>query len=165
MLLITACSNDTQPVGKMPPSLTVGKPAPDFIFQTLTDVDGKSVSLKQYQGKVIYLDFWASWCKPCLKSMPQLNKLRSELMTLGFEVVAVNLDNDPENGKIFLAEHPVDYPVVYTSSTDIYKLYQIKVLPTSFIIDKKGILRYAHLGFKDKDIIEIRKQIMLLLVN
>lgn len=160
---ITACSEDITPIGKMPPVLKIGEVAPDFVFQSLFGEDKSGVKLSSFKGKVIYLDFWASWCKPCLISMPLLNQLRSDLVDNDFEVIAVNLDDNIENGKSFLLNSPVDYPAVVTNNKHIYELYKLNGLPTSYLIDKQGIVRYSHQGFKEKDIKGIKKQIFLLL--
>lgn len=166
-LFVGGCDLVDVPVGKMPPVLTMGEPAPDFEFYPLAapglDLGNKRDKLSALQGRVIYLDFWASWCVPCLKSMPQLNQLSSELSGSGFEVIAVNLDENPENGIAFVQEHPVDYPVVRADDEDISGLYQLNGLPTSYLIDRQGVLRYAHQGFKDQDLPIIRKHIVALL--
>jgi len=161
--LVTACTDDNQPVGRMPSVLTMDETAPDFVFQSLMDSQQIKQKLSMHVGKVIYLDFWASWCKPCLKSMPELNLIRADLKDNGFEVIAVNLDLDPENGKKFIVNYPVDYPVVRASNENIHSLYQISGLPTAYIIDRQGILRYAHQGFNEKDIKLIKKQVFSLL--
>ncbi len=163
LVFISGCSDVETPVGKMPPVLKIGEMAPEIIFQSLMSDGNIDDRLTNYRGKVIYLDFWASWCKPCLTSMPLLDKMRKELGNDEFEILAINLDNDPNNGRDFLVKYPVDYPVVHTAELDIYKLYQINVLPASYLIDKQGVLRYAHQGFKANDISKIRHEVMLLL--
>jgi len=117
----------------------------------------------KYRGKIIYLDFWASWCKPCLTSMPLLNELRNELLDQGFEVVAVNLDNDVSNGQKFVTDHPVDYPIIIAEDNNISFLYQIKGSPTAYLIDRDGILKYVHQGFNVKDIDKIKDHVLELL--
>ncbi|RLA03947.1 MAG: TlpA family protein disulfide reductase [Gammaproteobacteria bacterium] len=166
LVVMGSCSDGKPPTGRMPPVLTLGKAAPDFAFQMIQDgefnPEHATDSLNNYKGKVVYLDFWASWCKPCLKSMPLLNDLRAELGRDDFEVIAVNLDINASLGQEFLADHPVDYLVVRTDDS-INELYKIKGLPTSYFIDKDGILRYAHQGFKVEDMKKIRQQLMSLL--
>ena len=163
LLFVAACSDDKAPVGKMPPVLTLGVNAPDFIFKSIFDSEKIASKLSHYQGKVIYLDFWASWCKPCLKSMPILNQMRADLADSGFEVIAVNLDLDPAKGKEFLAKYPVDYPVVRTAIEEVSELYKVTVLPMSYLIDRKGVLQYAHQGFNERDTKQIKKQALTLL--
>jgi len=167
LIFIFSCTEQSTPVGKMPPVLKMNQMAPDFIFQTMkdsmTNPELNTKRLSQLQGKVIYLDFWASWCKPCLKSMPLLNQMRANLIDEEFEVIAINLDNKPELGIKFVQQNPVDYPVVRAEDDTIFQLYQINGLPTSYLLDKEGVLRYVHQGFKEKDMDKIRQQVMLLL--
>lgn len=137
------------------------EPAPAF---SLPDIySGESKNLEQYRGKVIYLDFWASWCGPCRQSLPLLNKLRSELGEGNFEVIAINLDENPEDGKRFLEKYPVSYPVLTDNSGDTPQKYQLSGMPTSYIIDQKGNLRGAHQGFRSGDIEKIRDSVNALL--
>jgi len=160
---ISACSEDAAPIGKMPPVLKIGEVAPDFVFQSLLGENKSELKLSSFKGKVIYLDFWASWCTPCLISMPLLNQIRGDLANESFEVIAVNLDDNIEKAKTFLLNSPVDYPAVVTKNKHIYELYKLNGLPTSYLIDRQGIVRYSHQGFNEKDIKGIQKQIFLLL--
>ena len=163
ILLTAGCDTTEKPVGRMPPTLSVGEPVPDFEYHTLAAADVSLKKFSQSQGKVVYLDFWASWCKPCLISMPKLDRLRSELKGEGFEVIAVNLDDDPEKGREFLAKHRVNYPVVQATDDTITDLFQIYGLPTSYLVDRQGVLRYVHQGFREEDLSKIRHQVEQLL--
>jgi thiol-disulfide isomerase/thioredoxin len=165
LFLITACTDENPPVGRMPAVLAVNEKAPDFDFESLMDSEILNHKLSQYQGKVIYMDFWASWCLPCLKSMPLINKMRSELDQSDFEVIAVNLDLDPEKGREFILKYPVDYPVVRAVSENMFGLYQLNGLPTAFLIDKRGIIRFTYQGFKEHDILKIKQQVIYLQNN
>ena len=137
------------------------EPAPAF---SLPDIySGESKTLEQYQGKVIYLDFWASWCGPCRQSLPLLNTLRKELGEDNFEVIAINLDADPEDGKRFLQKYPVKYPVLTDTSGTTPQKYQLTGMPTSYLIDQKGNLRGAHQGFRNGDIDKIRDAVKALI--
>ena len=138
-----------------------GDKAPNFKLRNL--FTGKAQSLKQFRGKVVYLDFWASWCGPCRQSLPLLNKLRGELRRSGFEVVAVNLDENTKNAKRFLRKFPVNYPVLLDPKGKVADRYELPGMPTSFLIDKRGKVRVVHIGFKPKDINKIRKQVISLL--
>ena len=130
-------------------------------------VSGPENGLKPetYQGKVVLIDFWATWCGPCQKSMPFFNHLRNEQQKDGFEIVAVNVDEDAETAREFLRNHPVDYPIVFDPSGECPKTYQVKAMPSSYLLDKSGKVRYIHLGFRDSDQASLREQIQGLLAE
>ncbi|MBL4606232.1 MAG: TlpA family protein disulfide reductase [Pseudomonadales bacterium] len=139
----------------------VGDRAPDISLPHLT---GESqLDLKQLKGKVVYLDFWASWCGSCRVSLPLLNELRSDLSKKGFEVVGVNVDVKPKDGIAFLEKFPVSFPVLSDPKGKTPELYRLKGMPTSYLIDKKGIIRHIHVGFKKGDMAKIEKQVLALL--
>lgn len=117
----------------------------------------KNISSNDFKEKVLYVDFWASWCIPCRKSLPQLNELRERLKRNGkdFEILAINLDSDPNEAIAFLNKYPVDYPVVYDAEGKYPKLYGVKGMPTSYILDPQGKIRYVHSGFRSSDIKKI----------
>ncbi len=121
------------------------------------------LDLEKYQGKVIYLDFWASWCPPCKQSMPFLNALRNELFDQGFEVIAINVDEDSENARKLLNQFPVNYIVAMDAHGECPKMYDVKAMPSAYFIDRKGIIRKIHLGFRHSDEPEIRGFVMKLL--
>jgi thiol-disulfide isomerase/thioredoxin len=139
----------------------VGQPAPTCpaIFSR-TNV---SLDPSDYKGKVVLLDFWATWCPPCIKSMPFFNALHNELGKDGFEVVAINLDEDHDTVSAFLAEHKVNYPIAFDPQGECPKTYDVKAMPSSYLLDKSGIVRKIHLGFRDGDQALLREQIKSLL--
>lgn len=134
--------------------------APEFTLKTLDEE--RQISLKDYRGKVIYLDFWASWCGPCRKSLPMLNELRNELKDRGFEVLALNVDETREEGLRFLKEYPVDYPTLFDNEGTA-ATYQLRGMPTAFLIDHNGKLHSQHVGFNPKDMGSIREEVLSLL--
>jgi len=134
-----------------------GDAAPGF---SLPALDGKSkVSLADYKGKVVWLDFWASWCGPCLKSLPELEKLRKQMPEDKFQIVAVNVDQDPKKALRFLGKHPIGYPSGSDPKGKIPEQFGLKTMPTSYLIDEKGVVRTVHKGYRDGDMTEIRKHI------
>ncbi|APR67536.1 TlpA family protein disulfide reductase [Thalassolituus oleivorans] len=137
------------------------QPAPAFTLPKL--VGEGTYSLSQFRGQVVYLDFWASWCGPCRKSLPLLNNLRGELHQQGFEVLAVNLDEDKASGLDFLKEVPVSYPTLHDANGTTPNAYGLRGMPTSYLIDRNGIMRAVHMGFKPSDMTEIRAQVVQLL--
>jgi thiol-disulfide isomerase/thioredoxin len=142
----------------------VGQPAPQFTLPTLQQ--DQPTTLKQFAGKVVYLDFWASWCAPCRTSFPLLNKLHEKLKAQGFEVVGINLDEDKANAEKFLQEFPVGFTVLRDAKGDLAdKQYIVESMPTSFIIDKKGVVQNVHHGFASGDINELEAKITELLAQ
>jgi len=141
----------------------VGQPAPQFTLPTLQQ--DQPTALKQYAGKVIYLDFWASWCAPCRTSFPLLDKLHEKLKAQGFTVVAINLDEDKANAEKFLQEFPVGFTVLRDAKGEWADQFVVESMPTSFIIDKQGVVQNIHHGFASDDIKELEEKIMTLLAK
>jgi peroxiredoxin len=139
----------------------VGQPAPDFRAPAL---DGpKPLSLKDFRGKVVYLDFWASWCAPCATALPVLDSFRDEFGADGFQVLAVNVDSDPAKARQFLERRPVGYPSVTDPEGRLPGQFGVETMPTSFLIDRNGVVRLVHRGFKKSDADELRAEIRKLL--
>jgi thiol-disulfide isomerase/thioredoxin len=142
-------------------ALEPGQPAPGFVLPSLED-DSQKISLKSYRGKVVWLDFWASWCAPCLTAMPELEKLRQQLPAKDVQIVAVNLDQDPKKALKFLAKNPVGYPSASDVKGGLPQQFGVKTMPTSYLIDRKGVVRLVHPGFRRGDIETIREEILAL---
>lgn len=138
-------------------ALKPGDRAPAFSAPLL---DGKgNLSLGQYRGKVVYLDFWASWCAPCLTSIPLLEELRSEFPGDDFQVLAVNVDEDPDKARRFLSRVSVQYPSATDPAGRIPEIFGIETMPTSFIIDRQGVVRHVQKGFRESELDSIRSRI------
>lgn len=142
---------------------TIGQPAPQFTLPALSN--DQATTLKQYAGKVIYLDFWASWCAPCRTSFPLLNKLQQKYKDKGFEVVAINLDEDKASAEKFLKDIPVEFTILRDGTGEWADQYVVESMPTSFIIDKQGIIQNIHHGFVSSDIDELDKKVAKLLAD
>jgi thiol-disulfide isomerase/thioredoxin len=140
---------------------SVGDKAPDFNLPRLDSAG--MINLKQYRGKLVYVDFWASWCSPCRKSLPALNAIRQEFRKKGFEVIAINLDEERDDAMEFLKEFPVTYPTAHDASGNVPEAYGLVGMPTGYLIDKKGTVRWVHVGFKKSDIEPLKQRINTLL--
>lgn len=116
-----------------------------------------------FKGKVVLLDFWATWCPPCLKSMPFFNSMRNKYLQDGFEIVAINVDEDTETAHQFLQEHPVDYLMAFDPKGECPKIYDVTAMPSSFLLDKTGKIRKVHFGYRDSDQSILTQQITDLL--
>jgi thiol-disulfide isomerase/thioredoxin len=141
----------------------VGQAAPQFTLPTLQQ--NQPTALSQFAGKVVYLDFWASWCAPCRTSFPLLNQLHEKLKAQGFEVVAINLDEDKTKAEQFLKEIPVSFTVLADAKGEWADKFVVESMPTSFIIDKQGVVQNIHHGFTAGDITELEKKITELLAK
>jgi cytochrome c biogenesis protein CcmG/thiol:disulfide interchange protein DsbE len=106
--------------------------------------------LADYEGKVVVLDFWASWCVPCRRSFPWMNEMQQKYADDGLIVVAVNLDNDATDAAEFLREYPADFRVVYDTDKTMARKYEVQAMPSSFLIGRDGKQIDSHLGFKVK---------------
>ncbi|MEX2335437.1 MAG: TlpA disulfide reductase family protein, partial [Pseudohongiella sp.] len=111
------------------------------------------IQLSDLQGKVVYVDFWASWCLPCLRSLPQVNGLYEQYRDQGFEVVAITIDDPVADATEFLddLEVPLAYAVVLDATADVMDQYRVVGMPTSFLIDRDGVVRKVHKGFREGD--------------
>lgn len=138
-------------------ALEEGDRAPAFAAPALTG-EG-TVELSKYRGKVVYLDFWASWCAPCLKAVPALEELRGEFPESKFQILAVNVDKETKKALKFLAKKPVGYPSVSNPKGDIPGKFGLETMPSSYLIDQNGVVRYVHKGFRDGDIDVIREEV------
>jgi thiol-disulfide isomerase/thioredoxin len=125
--------------------------------------DIKDFDLGQYQGKVVYLDFWASWCKPCQKSFPWMNDLMNKYPADKFQVVTINLDSNEQDMKTFLEHVPAHFTVFHDPSGQVAEKFKLPGMPTSFIIDQNGTAVKKHIGFFQSKIDVIESEIEALL--
>ena len=138
-----------------------GGPAPALSLQNL---DGRPVRLEDYRGKVVLLNFWATWCEPCREEMPSMNKLRAAFAGRPFEVLAVNLGEGEPRIKRFLEQVPLDFPVLLDRDSAAAKAWRVRVLPASFLIGPDGRIRYSVLGEYNWSQESVRSAIGALLV-
>lgn len=139
-------------------ALEIGEEVPEFSLSQMGK-DG-TLSPQNLKGKVIYVDFWASWCGPCRISFPGLSALREELHDKGFEIYAINLDENTKDAKKFLEEFKVSYPILQGYNTGVPELFDLMGMPTAYLVDQKGIVQWKHSGFKEKDLSKIKKKIL-----
>lgn len=140
---------------------SVGSAAPPIQLKSLKT--GQMESLAGLKGKVVLVDFWASWCIPCRKSLPMFNDLRAKIGADKFEIFAVNLDENVDDAMAFLAKYPVNYPVVWDQAQSTPEQYQVMGMPSSYLVDQNGVLRAVHKGFKEEDIGKYEQEIRGLL--
>ncbi len=124
----------------------IGKEAPRL---TLPDLNGKSTSIKSFRGDVILLNFWATWCAPCKREMPALEKLYKRYKEKGFRVVAVSIDNDKAAIEGFLSKIPLSFIILHDKKIEAAKKFKVYAYPTTFLIDRNGIIREKFIGEED----------------
>ncbi len=120
-----------------------GHPAPDFTLQTL---DGEALSLSDLRGKAVVLNFWATWCPPCQAEMPELQAAHEAYSRGGLVVLGVNQAENRATVQAFLDERQLTFPVVLDSQYEVSQLYQVNSLPTTFFIDRDGVIREIVIG-------------------
>ncbi len=123
-------------------------PAPQF---TLPAKAGGEVSLAQYKGQVVMINFWASWCGPCRQEMPLLEDIYKKYNKLGFTLIGVNVEPDSKAADEWLKQTPVTFPVLYDKASKVSEAFSVAGMPTTVIIDRKGNVRYRHVSYKPGD--------------
>lgn len=134
--------------------------APDF---SLKDPGGKTVALSSSKGKVVLLNFWATWCPSCVSEMPSLNKLYGEMKSRGLEIIAVSTDRSAIGVRDFREEHGLAFPVLMDEDREVTGLYHVFSLPTSFLINRKGYIVEKFFGAYDWTGQEMKEKIEKLL--
>ncbi|MGH8185613.1 MAG: TlpA family protein disulfide reductase [Steroidobacteraceae bacterium] len=134
--------------------------APSF---SLPSRAGDTVSLDQLKGKVVMLNFWASWCGPCRQEMPLLDQMHKRYSSLGFTLIGVNVEANTKDAERWLQQTPVSFPVLFDRDSKVSKAYDVSAMPSTVFIDRKGNLRYLHRGYKAGDESEYLNQIRALL--
>jgi thiol-disulfide isomerase/thioredoxin len=127
-----------------------GQAAPDFAIPAGTGATAGEARLADLRGKVVYLDFWASWCGPCKQSFPWMAAMQARYAAQGLQIIAVNLDTDSEDGKRFLLATPAAFPVTFDPEGKLPRQYAIKGMPSSILIGRDGRVRKQHAGFNPK---------------
>ena len=134
--------------------------APNF---TLKSRSGKNIKLSELRGQVVMLNFWASWCGPCRKEMPLLEKIYKKYKRLGFTLLGVNVEENSAAAKKYLKEVKVSFPILFDTTNKTSKLYDVSAMPTTILIDRNGKQRFLHKGYKAGYENDYRKQIKKLL--
>ena len=122
-----------------------GQAAPDFALKSSS---GKNLRLSEYRGDVVMVNFWATWCGPCRQEMPLLDELYSRYQRVGFSLLGVNIDDNQSRAMDMVSELGVSFPVLFDSRKEVSKLYAVEAMPVTVIIDREGMVRFVHQGYK-----------------
>jgi thiol-disulfide isomerase/thioredoxin len=125
--------------------------------------DGVTHDLTKLKGKVVYIDFWASWCVPCRKSFPWMNDMRNRYDRKDLQIIAINLDSDRDEARKFLDKIPANFDIAYDPDGEVAAKYDLQVMPSSYLINKNGEVVFAHKGFREGDTAEIEAKIQKLI--
>ena len=130
---------------------------------TLKSRSGKNIKLSELRGEVVMLNFWASWCGPCRKEMPLLEKIHKKYKRLGFTLLGVNVEENSSDAKNYLKDVKVTFPILFDRTQKTSKLYDVSAMPTTILIDRNGNKRFIHKGYKAGYENDYKKQVKKLL--
>jgi thiol-disulfide isomerase/thioredoxin len=146
LVLAGAIAAATGLAGRASAESMVGRVAPDC--ELALRGEKSPVAIQQFRGGVTYVDFWASWCAPCLVSFPFMEGLQKDFAARGLRVLAVNMDRNPSDAARFLSRHGAVFPVALGDNEACARRFAVETMPTSFLIDRKGTIRRIHPGFR-----------------
>lgn len=131
----------------------------------LLNMDEEKVKLSDYRGQVVLLNFWATWCPPCVREIPSMERLYQQVKAEGFKVIAINQMEDADDVFAFTGQLAIDptFEILFDSTSEVSQDYAVRGLPTTYLIDKKGKIRYRAVGGREFDHIEVKKIIQQLI--
>lgn len=134
----------------------IGKKAVDF---SLSAVNGENVTLQSLRGKVVLLNFWATWCGPCRQELPELARVQEKFRLRGLAVVAVTVDNEVENARSFLKKYDIRLQALWDKKKKVADAYLVEKMPSSYLIDRNGVVRFIHRGYTPEELKRIEAEI------
>ncbi len=140
-------------------SASAAEMAKDFVLKSKDD---GNMRLSDQRGNIVMINFWASWCGPCREELPLMEELYQEYQDLGFEILAVNVDDEESKADVLLNDIEVTFPVLYDTSGEVSKLYDVSAMPTTVFVDRDGLQRILHPGFRAGDEVKYEKAIKML---
>jgi len=169
-LALAACgAEDVEDKGADSPADTpshdlIGNRAPEISVVPMMG-HSHSITLKKLRGKVVVVDFWGTFCEPCKKSFPKLQQLNDKYSDSGLEIVAISEDEAEDKDKIptFVHEYGAKFTIAWDSQKSAAKLYNLPTMPSSFVIDRRGRVRYAHAGYRDGEEDQLERELKRLL--
>jgi peroxiredoxin len=126
----------------------VGKDAPDFVLKAL---DGSNLRLSEFRGQVVLINFWARWAGDSRQEMPALNRINTTYERAGLVVLGISIDEDVRRAREFAESMKVSYPLLFDPGSDIGRDYLLQKMPVTILVDRSGVVRYSHVGFRRGD--------------
>lgn len=151
ILLIATLASHSQ-------ALSPQQMAPDFTLPNL-ETTSQNISLSDYRGQIVLVDFWAAWCGPCRKSMPMLEGLYHSQKDKGFTILAISLDDSASTARQFASQFQISYPLLLDAEAAVSDTYGVIGMPTSYLIGRNGELLWKHQGFQPKDMATITEKV------
>jgi len=140
-------------------AIEAGEAAPAF---SLPNAKGEAIGLDKLRGKVVYVDFWASWCGPCRRSFPWMNEMQQKYGPRGFVIVGINVDKKRTDADRFLGQNPANFTVVFDEAGTTPSAFGVKGMPSSYLIDGRGQVTFVERGFLDEHKAELEQRIAAL---
>lgn len=156
-ICLTCLALSAASAGEIPPAAF-----PDFSLP-LINAKAESINRGKLNGRITYVDFWASWCVPCRSSFPWLDAMYRKYQGRGFQVIAVNKDQEPAEIARFLKRYPVSFSLTTDPLDTLAKDLRVTVMPTAFLVDRHGMVRSVHRGFRSEDMATLETEILALL--
>lgn len=160
-LLAGSGFNTSAAAGTPPAAVQAGDMAPDFSVP----VAGQNLRLQDLRGHVVYLDFWASWCGPCQRSFPWMRAMHAKYQAQGLYILAINVDEHPEEAQRFLTKFPAPFAVGWDTQGTVAQRYGVQVMPSSLIVDAQGRVLARHLGFRPEHATTLEQTLTQALAN
>lgn len=143
LTMVSGCKDNGAPAT----TAAMGKPAPDFSLQT---VDGQTITLSSLRGKLVLVNFWATWCPPCRQEMPSMEQLYQKFAPAGLELLAINIEEEgPQVLPEFLKAHPHSFPVLMDTRAEVQNSYRVFQFPETYIVDRNGVIVDKVIGAID----------------
>lgn len=143
-------------------ALNEGSDVPACSIASLGNSDAV-IELSQLRGQVVYVDFWASWCGPCAKSFPFMNTLHASFKDHGLKIIAVNVDEQVADAEAFLRQQPAEFSIALDAEQMCAKSFDVQAMPSTYLVDRKGKVRYVHMGFRSSEAENLESQVKRLL--
>lgn len=157
LMVVQSCASPSLavPGGQQEPivGVNIGQIAPDF---TLADLDGNKVSLDDFRGKVVFINFWASWCPPCRAEMPEIESVHQDYKDKGVVTIGVDIQEPEDVVRKYVSEGGFSWTFVLDKTGEVARRYNITGIPTSFFIDREGVIRAVNIGAMTKRAMEDR---------